>query len=268
MKNDALQLFVRGFETSESGDKIVRVLQEYGFDVKEQFDGSTDSLGGLIETHVTPVDSLACDDLDEIVQAVRRVAGDQVVVQHEFWDRMQGGDDRRPPQDQGAGGGKSPNAYQEEAEANCFTDGEEMSEPGHLKISCSNGETVEVYADRTGWILRVAAGNKRSTSLFTTLPERFWKFLESSYPEFEIRPEECHVALQFRSGDPPGTFDLVRGRDGGWAAKSIRGDREFFAYLSPNAGDLLWNELRSLVPQNKLLAVEFWRRLAEEHMET
>lgn len=55
MTSDALQLFVRGFETQENGDKMVLVLLGYGFEIKHKFDGSQGTLGGLIETWIPPV---------------------------------------------------------------------------------------------------------------------------------------------------------------------------------------------------------------------
>jgi hypothetical protein len=96
MKSDALQVFVRGFETKENGDKIVRVLQGYGFEIKEKFDSSADTFGGLIETYITPVDHLDCADPHRLGQAARRVAGEQTFIQYEYWDRVWGGDSRQP----------------------------------------------------------------------------------------------------------------------------------------------------------------------------
>jgi len=86
MKRDALQLFVRGFETQENSDKIVRVLQDIGFEIKEKFDGTQDTLGGLIETYITQFDHLACDSLDEIRQAVYRVSDVETFIQYRSWD--------------------------------------------------------------------------------------------------------------------------------------------------------------------------------------
>lgn len=55
----AIQLFVRGFHSEELGDKIIAKLQDLGFSVYLACDGKSDDLGGLIETHITPVDCVA-----------------------------------------------------------------------------------------------------------------------------------------------------------------------------------------------------------------
>lgn len=67
---DALQIFVRGFETPEAGEKIVNELERMGFLVVTNFDGRYDSRGGLIETAIKPADELETEDFDEILKAV------------------------------------------------------------------------------------------------------------------------------------------------------------------------------------------------------
>ena len=67
---DALQVFVRGFETSEAAGKIVKELERMGFLVVTNFDGRYDSRGGIIETAIQPADELETEDIDEILKAV------------------------------------------------------------------------------------------------------------------------------------------------------------------------------------------------------
>jgi len=67
---DALQIFVRGFETPEAAEKIVKELERMGFLVVANFDGRYDSRGGLIETAIQPADELETEDFDEILKAV------------------------------------------------------------------------------------------------------------------------------------------------------------------------------------------------------
>ncbi|KAA5537983.1 hypothetical protein FYK55_27970 [Roseiconus nitratireducens] len=62
----ALQVYVRNFATQHRGERIVAQLESLGFTVKECYDGTLDSLGGLIETHITSVDELKTDDPDDI----------------------------------------------------------------------------------------------------------------------------------------------------------------------------------------------------------
>lgn len=63
---DALQLFVRGFETTQLGDKLVTKLTDIGFQIAFQAAGDADSMGGIIETHITWVDHLDPNDIDGI----------------------------------------------------------------------------------------------------------------------------------------------------------------------------------------------------------
>lgn len=77
----ALQVFVRGFGTQWSGEKIVEVLQDFGFTVTDCFDGTADSRGGLIETNVCYEEHLE-GDLDALREAVFAVAPPGTFVQH------------------------------------------------------------------------------------------------------------------------------------------------------------------------------------------
>jgi hypothetical protein len=61
---DALQVVVRGFETVDNGNRIVKIRENCGFPIKEMIDGSSDSLGGIIETHI-----IAEVELDKIAMA-------------------------------------------------------------------------------------------------------------------------------------------------------------------------------------------------------
>lgn len=81
--NDALQVFIRGFETQESGERIIDVLENYGFTVLERFDGQSDSRGGLIETDIRHVDFLdGGDDLDALTEAVFAVSPPGTFIQY------------------------------------------------------------------------------------------------------------------------------------------------------------------------------------------
>lgn len=72
---NAVQVFVRGFQSSQNGDRIIKILEGLGFDIKESFDGTADSRGGIISTHIAPVDELETDNLDEIREAVAVAEG-------------------------------------------------------------------------------------------------------------------------------------------------------------------------------------------------
>ena len=72
---DALQVFVRGFEGTERGEDIANYLTEIGFSVEDIFDGSSDSLGGLIETDDVYQDELAETDPDIILSVLRERTG-------------------------------------------------------------------------------------------------------------------------------------------------------------------------------------------------
>lgn len=78
---DAIQVFVRGFETQRSGEKIVEVLQEFGFSVTNCFDGQADSRGGLIETNICYEDHLE-GDLNDIQKAIFALAPPGTFIQH------------------------------------------------------------------------------------------------------------------------------------------------------------------------------------------
>lgn len=78
---DAIQVFVRGFETQGNGERIVEVLQNFGFTVTDCFDGTADSRGGLIETAICYEDNLE-GDLNEIQGAVFAIAPPGTFIQH------------------------------------------------------------------------------------------------------------------------------------------------------------------------------------------
>ena len=77
----ALQVFVRGFDSQEAGEKICKSLEALGFTVSERFDGSQDTLGGLIETTITCNDSLEADDPGIIQQMVEDAVGRSLKLQ-------------------------------------------------------------------------------------------------------------------------------------------------------------------------------------------
>ena len=66
----ALQIFVRGFQTHDSGVEIIDVLTQIGFEISFMFDGTSDSRGGIIETSIVPCDTLECSDPELILKAV------------------------------------------------------------------------------------------------------------------------------------------------------------------------------------------------------
>lgn len=81
---DALQIFVRGFESREAGQQVVTALNELGFEVQEAFDGTEDDRGGLIGTRIMPTDELETDDLDAILEAV--ALADGTFIQYRRYD--------------------------------------------------------------------------------------------------------------------------------------------------------------------------------------
>jgi hypothetical protein len=72
---DALQVFVRGFETAEAGDNLVEKLQDIGFQIAMRAGGGVDSLGGIIETYITPVIHLDPEDVEDIANEIYEVVG-------------------------------------------------------------------------------------------------------------------------------------------------------------------------------------------------
>lgn len=96
----ALRVYVRGFESQANGEKIVAALERMGFDIKDAFDGDSDTLGGLIETGITPYDNLDFGD-SEVVGQIDKVEAliHQVVptafVQYDIWEEI-GGDHGSP----------------------------------------------------------------------------------------------------------------------------------------------------------------------------
>lgn len=80
----AIQVFVRGFETQGSGQKIVEVLQRFGFTVTDCFDGRADSRGGLIETNLCYEDHLE-GNLNALQEAVFAVAPPGTFIQYRLF---------------------------------------------------------------------------------------------------------------------------------------------------------------------------------------
>lgn len=79
---DALQIFVRGFHSQEAGQKLASVLSDLGFELKDCFDGSSDDLGGLIETQIMDVNQLYECTPAEIKRRLYERAEIDVFVQH------------------------------------------------------------------------------------------------------------------------------------------------------------------------------------------
>lgn len=96
----ALRVYVRGFESQANGEKIATALEQMGFDIKETFDGGSDSLGGLIQTGITPYDDLNCEDsevvgqIDKVVDLIHEVVP-SAFVQYDVWEEI-GGDHGSP----------------------------------------------------------------------------------------------------------------------------------------------------------------------------
>ena len=81
----AVQVFVRGFGTEETGNKMVVALKEMGFTVGDCFTAEADDNGGLIETHPAPMDSLEPSSVGDILLALRRIVSG-VRVQYRCWE--------------------------------------------------------------------------------------------------------------------------------------------------------------------------------------
>jgi hypothetical protein len=93
----ALRLYVRGFENRVLGDHLIEALEDIGFQVKECFDGESDSQGGIIETYITPLDCLSVENPQQAVEAIEQSAGSVkgVFVQFDLWQEL-GGDHGNP----------------------------------------------------------------------------------------------------------------------------------------------------------------------------
>lgn len=74
--DDALYLAVTGFQTQVAGNKLIRALSETGFKIEFCADGESDSMGGIIETAITPTTALETDELGEIIQALQSALPD------------------------------------------------------------------------------------------------------------------------------------------------------------------------------------------------
>ena len=81
--NGALQVFVRGFETQAAGERIVKVLKNYGFSILECFDGESDDGGGVIETNICEAAFLDNNgDLNPLQETVFAVAPPGTFLQY------------------------------------------------------------------------------------------------------------------------------------------------------------------------------------------
>jgi hypothetical protein len=80
MHSDAIQIAVRGFHSSKASQDIIERLLGFGFEVKQCFDSSSDSMGGLIETQIMPWEQVDADSLEEICQAICFTP--EIIVQH------------------------------------------------------------------------------------------------------------------------------------------------------------------------------------------
>lgn len=77
---DAVQLFVRGFHDQETSNRIRAFIEgTVGFEVKVAIDGQSDSLGGIIETYITPVIELEIVDLEQIKKGIYQAANKPTV---------------------------------------------------------------------------------------------------------------------------------------------------------------------------------------------
>jgi len=54
----AVEVVVRGFGSVGNGSKLQEALEEMYFHVRTNIDGSSDSMGGIIETEITKEDHL------------------------------------------------------------------------------------------------------------------------------------------------------------------------------------------------------------------
>lgn len=87
---DALQVFVRGFETPKASEKIIKELERMGFLVVTNFDGRYDSRGGIIETAIQPADELETEDFDEILKAVADT--NDIFIQYRTYELLDEGE--------------------------------------------------------------------------------------------------------------------------------------------------------------------------------
>lgn len=92
-----LQVFVRGCETQVAGERIVGVLEDYGFTVLERFDGQADSRGGLIETDIRDVALLDGEgDIEQLRVAVFALSPPGTFIQYRTFTQDQEGEVHGP----------------------------------------------------------------------------------------------------------------------------------------------------------------------------
>jgi hypothetical protein len=68
---DAIEICVRGFGTQSIGNQVVAILDKMGFTIKEQIDGASDSMGGIIETSIEKTDNLDFVDVATATKQLR-----------------------------------------------------------------------------------------------------------------------------------------------------------------------------------------------------
>lgn len=73
---------------------IVKQLESLGFCIKACFDGPGDSMGGLIETHITPIDEMEIDNLKEIHAEVATTP--EILIQFRTFELIQEGEITAP----------------------------------------------------------------------------------------------------------------------------------------------------------------------------
>jgi hypothetical protein len=73
---DAGCIIVRGFKTQERGEQICAALEENGYTIAESINGDSDSLGGLIETHIMPIDSVNMEPFHVCVALIALFSGE------------------------------------------------------------------------------------------------------------------------------------------------------------------------------------------------
>lgn len=91
-KFDALRFVARGFGDIDAGNRISGALAEIGFAVKVIVPGEFDNLGGLLETHIMPVNELETDDVEVIRHRVYETTLDEpgIFVQWDGFNRTGG----------------------------------------------------------------------------------------------------------------------------------------------------------------------------------
>jgi hypothetical protein len=79
LPTDAVRVYVRGFHDRPTGDVLRSLLEQIGFGISMAVGGKGDSLGGIVETDIMPIDELDPDDLDEIRAKIAAAVDDPAV---------------------------------------------------------------------------------------------------------------------------------------------------------------------------------------------